>query len=202
MALTRKMLEGMNLEEKQIDSIIEAHMDTVNGIKADRDKFKELAAEVPDLKRQIEDSKAASASNGEWKDKYDKLSSEFDAYKTQIADEKADAEKAKADAEKAKAYQAMLINVGIDPRRVDRIMKISDLSDVVLEDGKIKDIEKLEQAAKDEWSDFIVQKKTVGSEPATPPDTTHGNEGADPSIRKMLQERHDRLYGKVETKED
>lgn len=195
MALTRKMLEGMNLEEKQIDSIIEAHMDTVNGIKADRDKFKELAAEVPDLKKQIEDSKAASASDGEWKDKYDKLNSEFDAYKTQIADEK-------ADAEKAKAYQAMLINVGIDPRRVDKIMKLSDLSDVVLEDGKIKDIDKLEQAAKDEWSDFIVKKTTVGSEPANPPDTTHGNEGADPSIRKMLQERHDRLYGKVETKED
>ncbi len=195
MALTRKMLEGMNLEEKQIDSIIEAHMDTVNGIKADRDKYKELAAEVPDLKKQIEDSKAASASDGEWKEKYDKLNSEFDAYKTQIADEK-------ADAEKAKAYQAMLINVGIDPRRVDKIMKLTDLSGVVLEDGKIKDIDKLEQAAKDEWSDFIVKKTTVGSEPANPPDTTHGNEGADPSIRKMLQERHDRLYGKVETKED
>lgn len=46
MALTRKLLKGMGLTEEQVDTIIEAHTDTVDGLKeqiktykADADKL-------------------------------------------------------------------------------------------------------------------------------------------------------------------
>ena len=34
MALTRKLLEGMGLTDEQVDTIIEAHTDTVDGLKS------------------------------------------------------------------------------------------------------------------------------------------------------------------------
>ena len=40
MAITRKLLKGMGLTEEQQDTIIEAHTDTVNGLKADIDRYK------------------------------------------------------------------------------------------------------------------------------------------------------------------
>lgn len=197
MALTRKLLEGMGIEDKQIETIIEAHMDTVNGIKSDRDRYKEAAERVPDLEKQIEEAEKAKDGLSNWEQKYKDEHKAFEDYKTSIMHEK-------SEAEKEKAYRELLAEAGIDPRRIDRIVtwKATDISKVVLEDGKIKDREQLLESVKDEFSDFIMQTKTVGSEPATPPNTTKGIEGADPEIHKMLQARHERLYGKAENKED
>ena len=43
MSLTRKMLKAMGIEEEKIDQIIEAHSETVDSLKADRDTYKEDA---------------------------------------------------------------------------------------------------------------------------------------------------------------
>ena len=39
MALTRKMLKAMGIEEDKIEQIIEAHSETVDSLKADRDSY-------------------------------------------------------------------------------------------------------------------------------------------------------------------
>lgn len=122
MALTRKLLEGMGIEEKAIESIIEAHSETVTGLKADRDKYREQAGKVPDLQRQLEEAKAAS-DDGEWEQKYTEEHQAFEDYKAQVATER-------ADAEKAQAYRGMLMAAGIDPKRIDAIMRVTDLSEV------------------------------------------------------------------------
>ena len=192
MALTRKFLEGMGIEDKQVESIIEAHSETVNGLKADRDKYKEQAAKVPDLQKQLEEAQAASNGEDEWEQKYNKEHQAFEDFKAQVATEK-------ADAEKAQAYRGMLMAAGIDPKRIDAIMRVTDLSEVEMEDGKLKEAGKLEEAAKHEWADFVIKTITKGSNPATPPENK-GNvpEGADPEVVKRIKERHERLYGKAE----
>lgn len=58
MSLSRKFLAGMGIEDKQIESIIEAHSDTVTALKNERDGYKEKAELVPDLQRQLEEAKA------------------------------------------------------------------------------------------------------------------------------------------------
>ena len=189
MALTRKFLEGMGIDEKQVESIIEAHTETVNGLKAQRDKAQEEAKRVPDLQKQLEEAKAANEGSGEWERKFKKEHEAFESYKTQVSTEK-------AEAEKAKANRSMLTAAGIDPKRLDSIMRVTDLKDIVMEDGKLKDEEKLAEAAKKEWADFVVKKRTEGSNPANPPRNDKGIEGADPEIAKMLKARHERLYGK------
>lgn len=57
MALTRKFLSGMGIEDKQIESIIEAHSDTVTALKNERDGYREKADLVPDLQKQLEEAK-------------------------------------------------------------------------------------------------------------------------------------------------
>lgn len=181
----------MGIEDKQVESIIEAHSETVNGLKADRDKYKEQAAKVPDLQKQLEEAQAAS--NGEeWEQKFNEEHQAFEDFKAQVATEK-------ADAEKAQAYRGMLMAAGIDPKRIDAIMRVTDLSEVEMEDGKLKESGKLEEAAKNEWADFVIKTVTKGSNPATPPESK-GNvpEGADPEVVKRIKERHERLYGKAE----
>lgn len=194
MALTRKLLEGMGIEEKAIESIIEAHSETVTGLKADRDKYREQAEKVPDLQRQLEEAKAAS-DDGEWEQKYTEEHQAFEDYKAQVATER-------ADAEKAQAYRGMLMAAGIDPKRIDAIMRVTDLSEVEMEDGKLKEAGKLEEAAKEEWADFVLKQVTKGSNPATPPEHKDNvPEGADPEIARRMQERHERMFGKTDTKE-
>ena len=195
LALTRKLLEGMGIEDKAIESIIEAHSETVNGLKADRDKYKEQAEQVPDLQKQLEDAQAAS--NGdEWEQKYNDEHQAFEDFKAQVETEK-------AEADKAQAYRGMLMAAGIDPKRIDAIMRVTDLRQVEMEDGKLKDTEKLQESAKQEWSDFVVKSNTQGSNPATPPTKPSPNvEGGDPEVARRMQERYERRYGKApESKE-
>lgn len=194
MALTRKLLEGMGIEDKQIETIIEAHTETVNGLKADRDKYKEQAEKVPDLQKQLEEAKASGSNDDGWQQKYEDEHKAFEDFKTEVDTER-------ANAAKAKAYRRMLGDAGIDPKRLDAIMRLTDLSNVEMEDGALKDVEKLQEAAKQEWADFVVKTKTQGSDPENPPKAPGGVEGADPAIAKRLQERHERLYGKSNTEE-
>ena len=185
----------MGIEEKAIESIIEAHSETVTGLKADRDKYREQAEKVPDLQRQLEEAQAASNGEDEWEQKFNEEHQAFEDFKAQVATEK-------ADAEKAQAYRGMLMAAGIDPKRIDAIMRVTDLSGVEMEDGKLKEAGKLEEAAKEEWADFIVKTVTKGSNPATPPEHKDNvPEGADPEIARRMQERHERMFGKTDTKE-
>lgn len=195
-ALTRKLLEGMGIEDKAIESIIEAHSETVNGLKADRDKYKEQAQRVPDLQKQLEEAKSAAGSESDWEQKYNDEHQAFEDFKAQVETEK-------AEADKAQAYRGMLMAAGIDPKRIDAIMRVTDLSQVEIEDGKLKDTEKLQESAKQEWADFVVKSNTQGSNPATPPTKPSPNvEGGDPEVARRMQERYERRYGKApESKE-
>lgn len=197
MPLTRKLLEGMGLEEKQVETIIEAHVDVVNGLKAEKDKLKETADKVPDLQKQLEDALKASENGDEWKTKYDSEHEAFEKYKAEV-----DAEKAQAS--KADAYRKLLVDAGVDLKRLDAIMKVTTLDDVELdENGGIKDADDLKKKAAEEWADFIVKQRTEGADPATPPANNSGaSDGVDPEVKKRLAERQERLYGKADnTKE-
>lgn len=194
MALTQKMLKAMGIEDDQREQILDAHQEVLESIKSERDEFKKLAEQVPDLQRQLEEAKAAS-DDSEWEQKYQDEHQAFEDFKVQVATEK-------AEADKAQAYRGMLMAAGIDPKRIDAIMRVTDLSQVEMEDGKLKDTEKLQESAKQEWSDFVVKSNTQGSNPATPPEHKEKMpEGADPEIAKRMQERHERMFGTSQAKE-
>lgn len=160
MALTRSMLKGMGLTEEQVSAIIDAHTETVDGLKdslkaakADADKLKAVQKELDELK----------ANNGDdYKAKYEKEHSDFDEYKKTVANEK-------ATAEKRSLYRELLRECGVDAKRIDSVMKVADIDAAKVKDGKIENVEDLTKSIKAEWSDFIGKTETRGAEVTNPP---------------------------------
>jgi hypothetical protein len=178
MALTRKLLKGMGLTEEQVDTIIEAHTDTVDGLKEDINKYKGDAEKLPGVQKELDDLKAAG--DGGYKKKYEDEHKAFEDFK------QAQTEKETKQA-KVAAYTAFLKSVGISEKRIPAIIKVTDLNTVELEGDKVKNAETLAESVKTEWGDFIETSNTNGANTQTPP-ANNPNNGDDPS--KMTMEEY------------
>ena len=176
MALTRKLLKGMGLTDEQVDTIIEAHTETTDGLKADLKKYKDDAEKLPGVQRELDDLKAAG--DGGYKKKYEDEHKAFEDFKqAQTAKETKQA--------KEKAYAEFLKSVGVSEKRIPAILKVTDLDSVELEGDKVKDADsKLSEAVKTEWADFIETSNTGGANTPTPP-ANNPNNGDDPSKMSM-----------------
>lgn len=166
MALTQAMLKAMGIEDEKRDQIMEAHQGVLESIKTERDELKELAAKVPNLEKAIEEFKAAQPTE-DWEKKYNDLKEEFDGFKTQVETEK-------AEGEKARLYKAMLREAGIDEKRIEPIMKVTDLGGISVVDGAIADQEAVKAAIAEEWGGFIPQTTVQGASVEEPPSNVGG----------------------------
>lgn len=177
MALTRKLLKGMGLTEEQVDTIIEAHTDTVDGLKEDINKYKSNAEKLPSVQKELDDLKAAG--DGGYKEKYEKEKKAFEDFKmAQTAKETRQA--------KETAYREFLKTVGVSEKRIPAIMKVTDLDSIEMDGDTFKDADKLTETVKAEWADFIETSNTDGANTNTPP-VNNPNNGDDPSTMTMEQ---------------
>lgn len=170
MALTRKMLEAMGVDEKAIEQIIEAHSETVNALKAERDGYKGNAAKYESVQKELDELKAAAEKGGKdpYKVKYEALKEEFESYKNDVS-----AKETKS--AKENAYRALLKSAGISEKRIDTVLKVSDMDGVELDkEGKIKNSDKLTEQIKADWSDFIVKETETGAQTPNPPANNGG----------------------------
>lgn len=165
MALTRKSLKAMGLTDEQVDSIIEMHTDTVDGLKNDISKYKADAEKLPGVQKELDDLKAKGDDG--YKEKYEKEHKAFEDFKTEQSNKE-------AHAAKEKAYRDLLIAAGISEKRVDSVLKVSDIDNVELEDGKIKGADELSKTIKTEWADFIISTETRGANTHNPPANNSG----------------------------
>lgn len=165
MALTRKFLSALGIEDDKVDEIISAHTETVNALKEQRDSFKEDAEKLPNVQKELDELKATAAKSGEdaYKVKYEALKEDFDAYKTAQANKE-------AHAKKESAYKELLRQVGISEKRINSVLKVSDVDAIEFDDeGKVKEADTLKKSIGEEWADFIVTTETKGVQTATPP---------------------------------
>lgn len=184
MALTRKMLRAMGIEDEKIDQIIEAHTETVDALKEQREQYKADAEKLPDVQKQLDKVTKDLENSGKdtYKVKYEALKEE---HEKMISD---NAEK-EARSAKESAYKELLKSVGISEKRIASIVKVSDIDSVELDDkGAIKDVDKLTESIKTEWSDFIPTTTTQGAQTATPPMTTAQKSYTSADIKKMSVE--------------
>ena len=102
MALTRKMLKAMGIEDEKIDQIIDAHAETVDGLKESLKKAQADAQALPGLQKELETAQAdlEAAKKDGWKDKHDALKKEFEDYKKDVTAKETKAAKEAA----ARAY--------------------------------------------------------------------------------------------------
>lgn len=178
-SLSRKFLAGIGIEDDKVDLIIEKHQEVLTEVKEERDSFKEKAEKLPAVEKELADLKAASEDGKEnsYKVKYDALKEEFEAYKTDI-------ESKATQTKKENAFKALLKDVGISEKRIEAVLKVSDLSKVEFDDeGKIKDEEKMKADLKEEWSDFITSTSSKGAETSNPP----ANNGKTTMTREQIR---------------
>lgn len=160
MALTRNMLKGMSLTDEQIDTIIESHAETVDGLKAERDKYKANAEKLADVQEELNALKAKG--DGGYKEKYDKLKVDFDNYKAEI-------ENAKKLEAKKDAYRELIKDAGLSEKGAEKALKYAEWDKIEVEDGKIKDSKEHMKALKEEWAEYVVKENTEGASVTNPP---------------------------------
>ena len=165
MALTRRALKAMGIDEEKIDEIISMHSETVDGLKADVAKYKADAEALPEVQKQLEKAQAdlEAGKKDSWKVKYEAIKEEFEGYKTEQT-------KKESHAAKEKAYRALLQEAGVSEKRLESVLKVSDVDSVELDDkGAIKGADKLTESIKSEWADFITTTETRGASTSNPP---------------------------------
>lgn len=169
MALTRKLLSALGIEEDKIDQIIEAHTETTDALKKQRDGYKADADKVAELEKQLETAKAAAGDGDGYKSKYE-------AEKKAFADFKADIETKQAHDAKAAAARAYLKEKGIGEKSLGLALKaLGDGIDALELDGEtIKDAKALDEALAGDLAQLVTTTETKGATTATPP-STEGN---------------------------
>lgn len=179
MALTRKLLKGMGFTDEQVDTIIEAHTDTVDGLKADVTRYKADAEKLLGVQKQLDDLKAAG--DGGYKEKYEKEHSAFEAFKTDIT-----AKESKA--AKEKAVRAYFESKNITGANLDLAMRGcgEEMSALELDGEKIKDTKSLDALVDGTY-------KSLVSKPAVRLDMgARLNEGGKPMTKDEIMKITDR----------
>ena len=166
MALSRKFLAALGIEAEKIDEIINAHSETVEALKEERDSYKAQAEQADKLQKDLDAAKKnIEELNKEdaYKVKYEAIKEDFDNYKKGIETEK-------SNNNKKAAYKALLKEIGISEKRIDSVAKLVELDKIRLDkDGKIEGSDDLKKSLAEEWADFIVKDGKEGAGTSTPP---------------------------------
>lgn len=159
MALTRSYLKGMGLTDEQVSGIIEAHTDTVDGLKKEIERYKADAQKLPGVQEELEKAKEAAKNSGDAA----KIQKAFDDYKAEVeAKESAAAKKA--------AYEKVAKDAGLTETGIAKAVKYADWSTVELDEkGNIKDAKALIKSLKEEWPEHISKTSEKGADTPTPP---------------------------------
>lgn len=161
MALTRKFLKAMGIEDEKIDQIIEAHTETVSGLKDSLDKAETAVKDLPGIQKELDAAKAdlEAVKKDGWKDKHDALKKEFEDYKAGVSAKETKAAKEAA----ARAYYE---SKGITGKALDIAMRGSneEISALELEGGKIKDTAALDALVNGDFSELVTPSDPGGNQ--------------------------------------
>lgn len=175
MGLSKKFLSALGIDEDKAEQVWEAHKDTIDAIRNERDSFKDKAEKFDNVQKELNKAnlklKEFEDSDGKdsWKTKYDDLLKNFNDYKDEIAEKE-------LTAKKQAAYRRLLREVGIADKRIDAILKISDVNELEFDDqNEVKDADSVKKKMKTEWGDFISTTETRGADVANPPAGSNTN---------------------------
>lgn len=160
MAVTRKFLKGMGLTDEQVDTIIEAHTETVEGLKDKLSKAEADAAKLADVQKELDGLKAG----GDYKAKYEKEHKDFEDYKAGITAKETRAAKEAA----ARAY---FTGKGITGTNLEIAVRgaSAEIEAAELDGDKIKDTKALDELVGGTFKGLVVTTGTAGAGTAHPP---------------------------------
>lgn len=167
MAMTRKGLKAMGLTDEQIDSIIEMHTETVDGLKDKLKTAEDKANKLDGVQKELDDLKA---NHGEdYKAKYEKEHNDFTAYKKDVADKE-------SKAAREAAVKAFFESKNITGSNLAIAMRGArdEIAGIELDGDKIKDTKALDDLVAGEFAGLVVKTSKQGASTATPPANNGG----------------------------
>ena len=178
MALTRKSLKAMGLTDEQVDSIIEMHSETVDGLKEQVKTYKADAEKLPNVQKELDDLKAAG--DGGFKEKFEKEHSDFENFKKTIQEKE-------TKAAKESAAKAFFESKGITGNSLEIAMRGSsaEIAALDLDGEKIKDSSALDALVNGTFKALVSTTTTKGANIPNPPVTTPNKAYSADDIRKM-----------------
>lgn len=178
MALTRKSLKAMGLTDEQVDSIIEMHSETVDGLKEQVNTYKADAEKLPNVQKELDDLKAAG--DGGFKEKFEKEHSDFENFKKTIQEKE-------TKAAKESAAKAFFESKGITGNSLEIAMRGSsaEIAALDLDGEKIKDSSALDALVNGTFKALVSTTTTKGANIPNPPVTTPNKAYSADDIRKM-----------------
>lgn len=161
MALGRKFLKALGLDDAVIDTIIEAHSESIEALKKERDEAKEAADRSEKLEQQLREANEKLEKAGDAA----RVQADFDAYKQQIEGEKTAASR------KAVMASVLRDQVGIKRESArNLILATMDMAKYEWdENGKLKNESAVAEALRQEYAEWIASTQTSGMSTATPP---------------------------------
>lgn len=165
MAFTREFIRnaakesGVEIPKELEDAIVQEHLSA-------RDAFTEAR-----VKAALEENKPADPVPVKESSEYKALLKDFEDYKAEQTGKE-------AKAAKAAAYRELAKQAGVGEKWLDTVVKVATNTGAIdameMDGDKAKDAEKLVEAIKSEFSDFVGAPRTDGVKTATPPASTGG----------------------------
>lgn len=177
--LKKHVDEGGNISAARFNDVASAINNAVGKEFVEKKRYNDKLTEIDALKAEMHDAEDKATSAEKWKTKYDAMKDEFEAYKKDIS-----AKESKAT--RSNAYKELLKQAGISEKRLDAVLKVSDIDSLEMgDDGKFKDSDKILEGIKSEWADFITTTEKKGAETSTPPSNNGGGKMTKAEIMKI-----------------
>lgn len=169
MALTRKSLKAMGLTDEQVDSIVEMHTETVDGLKEKLKTAEEKATQLDGVQKELDALKAKGGDD--YKARAEKAEKALNDYKAEVA-----AKETKA--AKEAAVRAYFEGKKITGGNLNIAMRGAkdEISGIELDaEGKIKDTAALDALVNGTFAGLVVTKTVQCAQTANPPANNGGS---------------------------
>ena len=169
-----------NIPKAAISTVITAIKQAVGNEFVDKERYKAKLNEIEELKTAKQTAEDTATTAGKWETKYKELKKDYDDYKS--------AQKLKETrADKTDAFKQLLTACGIPEKRQAAIIKVSESEIDAIKltaDGAIEGADKLTEAVKADWGDFITTTVQHGADVQKP--ATAGVLGSTRSIDDIM----------------
>lgn len=171
MALSRSYLKALGLTEEQVNSIVEAHTETISGLKDELKTVREKVDRLGEVEKELNDLKTANAGKPNFEELYNADHTALENLRSEITAKEARAAKEAAIGAffeknnivgKQKKIAMMAIKGDIDGYEVD-------------EAGNLKDTKPLETLIKEDFAGLVSTQRTEGANTAEPPSNIGGD---------------------------
>lgn len=184
MALTRKFLKALGIEEDKIEEIITAHGETVAALKDEIDKAEQsakdsaaAAQERDKLQKRVEALEKTSGDAA-------KVQADFDAYKQQVETEK-------TNAGKKVLIKKALEAANANPAAIDLMLNTVKLDEVELDGEALKDAEAVLKPIREAHAGLFGTVEPKGTPKVDPP-AGNGEPKAPATLAEALHQKYDK----------